>query len=357
MERGEACTVAAVKRRLTARRLALGFAIVAVLGASANATLDADPGPMRKSRAQLARATGSGAGAIAEVGPASRSCGSASASVIAGVDASAAQAIYAGELHGTEVKKDIARITGSRALLSALASNSEPAVYAAVHAIVYAPRWHIVRLRVARAGRVLADVGGPYIIAPVTGKLRWKGRVVGTYLTSVQDDAGFVKLVGRFIGVPVDLYTNGSFLMGTLHPAPSSVSTGSSLEVRRVKYQAYVFSARAFLSDTLRVALLVQKPAGNVPGKSCASVRVAAWGRIATRVAGLFKNSLPSHYADLVALLQGLTGGHAYVRVDSTQVAGGAGPSRITPSGNLRYAGRVWSVSLGSQSRARSSTS
>jgi hypothetical protein len=264
--------------------------------------------------------------------------------VIAGVDASAAQGIYAGELHGTEVKVDIARITGSRALLSALASNNQAAVRAAVHAIVYAPRWHIVRLRVARAGHVLADVGGPHVIAPVSGELRWRHRIVAMYVMSVQDDAGFVKLIGRFIGAPVDLYANGSFLMGTLHPAPASMSTGASASVGGASYLAQVFSARAFSSDTLRVALLVQRPTANAAAESCASLRLSAWGGIAMRIAGLFNHNLPSHYAELVALLQSVTGGRAYVRTASTQIAGGAGPSRIPPRGILRYAGRLWSV-------------
>ena len=39
--------------------------------------------------------------------------------------------------------------------------------------IVYHPFWHIVRLRVLDAsGRVLADFGGPDVIAPVSGTLR-----------------------------------------------------------------------------------------------------------------------------------------------------------------------------------------
>jgi hypothetical protein len=341
--------VGAGRNRLTARRVALGVAIIAVLGATANATLDADPGPVRRSRAQ---AVGAGAsrvprrteGAAVGVDRASAPCGQASASVIAGVDAIAAQGIYAGELHGTEVKLDVAHITGSRALLSALAMNNEAAVRAAVHAIVYAPRWHIVRLRVTRAGHVLADVGGPHVIAPVSGELRWRHRIVASYVMSVQDDAGFVKLVGRFIGVPVDLYANGSFLMGTLHPAPASMRTGASASVGGASYVAQVFSARAFSSDALRVALLVRRPTAKVAAESCAAVRLSAWGAIATRIAGLFKPNLPSHYAELVALLQSVTGGRAYVRTASTQIAGGAGPSRIPPRGSLRYAGRVWSV-------------
>jgi hypothetical protein len=333
-------------KRLTARRFALGVVTIAVVGATANATLDADPGPMRSRRAHLIGATGAQArarGAIAGVRGASRPCGSASASVAAGVDAAAAQGIYAGELHGAEVKTDIAHVTGSRTLLKALASNNEASVYAAVHAIVYAPRWHIVRLRVARSGRVLADVGGPHVIAPVSGELRSKGRPVGAYVMSGQDDAGFVKLVGRFIGVPVELYLNGSALMGTLNPAPASLSTGSSANLRGSSYRAAVFSARAFSSNALRVAVLAQSPA-RLAGESCASVRLAAWGRIAMRVAGLFKASLPSHYADLVAILQSLTGGRVYVRIGSTRVAGAPGPPNISPRGIVRYGGRAWSV-------------
>ena len=77
-------------------------------------------------------------------------------------------------------------------------------------AIVYTPHWHIVRLRVMQGTRVLADVGGPYVIAPVTGTLEQHGRTLGRYVMSVQDDTGYVKLVSRFIGVPVELYRGRS---------------------------------------------------------------------------------------------------------------------------------------------------
>ena len=62
---------------------------------------------------------------------------------------------------------------------------------------------HIVRLRVTRGGTVLADVGGPYIIAPVSGLLRVHGRTVARYVLSVQDDLGYVKLETRYIGFPL----------------------------------------------------------------------------------------------------------------------------------------------------------
>ncbi len=276
-------------------------------------------------------------------GSSSSPCGQASAATIASVDGTVAQGIYAGELHSIEVNADIAHITGSQALLSALAGNSEAAVYAAVHAIVYTPHWHIVRLRVVKAGRVMADVGGPDVIAPVSGALRWKGRTLGTYVMSVQDDVGYVKLVSRFIGVPVDLYRNGSFLMGTLQRAPSAVSTGSSVDVGGASYQVQLLSARAFPGGALRVALLVPAPAPTVSAASCSSVRLAAWGSIAMHIADRLK-PLQAHYQDLVDILHGTTGGPAYVRSGSTPIAGGTVPAWLPQRGIVRYGGRSWAV-------------
>ncbi len=270
-------------------------------------------------------------------------CGPASASTIAGVDATVAQGIYAAEIHSREVSSDVAHITGSHALLSALASNNEAAVHAAVHAIVYTPHWHIVRLRVLKAGRVLADVGGPDVIAPVSGALRSNGRPVGTYVMSVQDDLGYEKLVSRFIGVPVDLYRNGAFLMGTLQPAPSKVSANAPVSVKGASYQLQLLSVRAFPSGALRVALLVPTPAPSVSAASCASVRLAAWGSIAMHIAARLK-PLQAHYQDLVDVLHGTTGGPAFVRSGSTRIAGGAVPARIPDRGTVRFAGRSWSV-------------
>ncbi|HLM85197.1 MAG TPA: hypothetical protein VK272_03310 [Solirubrobacteraceae bacterium] len=319
---------------------------MAVAGAIVGPALDADPGPAPRAstRSRPARSRGAlltTAGVAS--GGASAPCGPASAATIASVDSTVAQAIYAAELHSNEVSADIAHITGSQALLSALASNNEAAVRSAVHTIVYMPHWHIVRLRVLKAGRVVADVGGPYIIAPVSGALRWKGRTVGTYVMSVQDDAGYVKLVSRFIGVPIDLYRNGSFLMGTLQPAPTKVSAGASVSVSGASYYVQLLNARAFPSGTLSVALLVPTPSSSVSATSCSAVRLAAWGSIAMHIAARFK-PLQTHYQDLVDVLRGATGGPAFVRSGSRRIAGGAVPARLPSHGIVRYGGRSWSV-------------
>ena len=78
---------------------------------------------------------------------------------------------------------------------------------------------------------------------------------------SVQDDIGYVKLVSRFIGVPVDLYRGHSFLMGTLQPAPSLPPDRShASSVGRSAYLTRVFAAGSFPAGTLNVALLVPQP-------------------------------------------------------------------------------------------------
>jgi hypothetical protein len=309
----------------------LATVITAAAGVATGLTIDAnDDGVSRASAA---------------VGPAGRSgaeaCGSASAAAISAVDVAAAGHIYTGELNGAETRADIGHVTGSQALLGAMAASNPAAVQAAVHGLVYAPHWHIVRLRVLKAGRVLADVGGPYIIAPVTGTLRWHGRTVGSYVMSVQDDVGFVKLVSRFIGVPIDIYRNGSFLMGTLTPAPSTVSPGAQVTVAGSTYRENVMQAGAFPSGSLQIALFEKEPA--VASGNCATVRNAAWGSVVAHIAGRF-NPLPPHYKDLVDLVRATTNGMAFVRAGSKQLAGGPGPARLPLSGTVTYRGRSWSV-------------
>ncbi len=274
---------------------------------------------------------------------ASSACGPASTATLASVYGSVAQRIYNGELHGNEVGVDIARITGYKPLLSALASSNVGAVREAVHKIVYTPHWHIVRLRVIQNGHVLADVGGPYIIAPVSGALRWHGRTVGSFVTSVQDDIGYVKLVSRFTGVPIDLYRGGSFLMGTLTPAPSSVSDGQSVVVSGRSYQAHVLDTLAFPSGTLKAVLFVPNASGAVAAQSCADVTLRAWGDVARHIASRF-SPLSANYQALVDTLQGSSGGFAYVRAGSQRLAGGAAPASLPQSGIVGYRGRSWSV-------------
>jgi hypothetical protein len=160
---------------------------------------------------------------------------------------------------------------------------------------------------------------------------------------SVQDDLGYEKLVTRLIGVPVDLYRNGSFLMGTLQPAPSTLHAGASVHVGGASYLLELFSARAFPSGALRVALFVPSPSRALSAESCQAVRLAAWGNVAMLVAAQLQ-PLQSHYQDLVDVLHGTTGGPAYVRAGSKRIAGGSVPKRLPARGTVRLGGRSWAV-------------
>jgi hypothetical protein len=333
-------------KRTTARRLAVTLLAVAIAGGALGSALDADPTPARPPHTAPTSSlpvTPSTVLASSEASAAVNPCGSAGAAAIAGVDATVAHGIYLGELRSKEVSADLAHVIDSQALLSALEGTDAAAVHSAVHTIVYTPHWHIVRLRVLKAGHVLADVGGPDVIAPISGVLRRNGRVLGSYVMSVQDDLGYVKLVTRFIGVPVDVYREGSFVMGTLEPAPSQLSEGETVRAGGASYRAQLLSAKAFPSGALRIALLIPAPAANVAAASCAAVRLAAWGSVALHIAARLQ-PLQTHYQDLVDVLHGSTGAPAYVFSGSTRIAGGSVPARIPQHGMVKFDGRSWAV-------------
>ena len=327
-------------------RLALVLVIAAAVAVVLVATLDADPSPPRQAHARASASSAVVSGVTsADVSAHSSApaCGAQTASTLASVDTTVAQGIYTAELQSHEVRADAAHVTHFPALLSALTSDNAAAVREAVHDIVYTPHWHIVRLRVLEAGHVVADVGGPDVIAPVSGTLSAHGRTLGTYVMSVQDDVGYVKLVSRFIGVPVNLYRNGSFLMGTLEPAPAKPGNGATVHVGGASYLVQLLSAQAFPSGPLGVALFLPVPSRATSSASCAAVRLAAWGSIAMHVAARL-HPLSAHYQSLVDVLHDTTGAPAYVRAGSTRIAGGSVPARLPSHGIVKYGGSSWAV-------------
>jgi hypothetical protein len=350
------------RKRSTVRWLSAALAVAALIG---GAVALADPGEFERSHrgpapalAARSRPAGESSPAVAPApgspssAPSSggRACGAATQRTIAAVDARVARKIYVGELVGHEVRRDVAHVTGSQQLLSAVAAGDQAAAYQAVHAIVYTPHWHIVRLRVVKNGRVLADVGGPDVIAPIAGSLRQGAAKVGSFVVSVQDDVGYVKLVTRFVGVPIELYGGPSprpvrqFLMGTLQPAPALPSDGATVKAQGASYLARLQRADAFPSGTLNVALLVPAPSASLSAQSCTDVRDAAWLSVVEHVAARY-SPLATHYQDLAGTLSGSTGGMIFVREGARQRAGlSAGPRRLPTRGVVSYRGRSWHV-------------
>ena len=76
-----------------------------------------------------------------------------------------------------------------------------------------------MRLRVSAGGRLLSDVGGPYVLAPVSAPLRLDGRKIGSIVLSIQDDEGYKRLAGRLAGLDVLMY------MDPAHPSSSRTAS------------------------------------------------------------------------------------------------------------------------------------
>src|SRR5438270_5975363 len=196
--------------RIGALALALAFALVAIALAACGASAESGGA--------------SSAHALAGTSLPATACGAQAPEVLATAVGTVATRIYAGERSGSETRSDQHQVESYAPLLSAVAAGARGAITAAVTTLVYS-HTHIVRLRITRGARVLADVGGPYILAPVTGTLRLHGHVLARYVLSVQDDLGYIKLVTRFLGVPIVLRAGGHPVpvAGQLTPAPASI--------------------------------------------------------------------------------------------------------------------------------------
>jgi len=283
---------------------------------------------------------------VARSADASIACGAAAVATIAAVDRTAADDIYANELAGTEVSFDSAQVTGAADLLAAVATDDAAAARTAVIRLVFHPAWHIVRLRALDvAGRVLADVGGQHVIAPVRGVLRLHGRVVGSFVMSVQDDTGYTKLETRFIGNPVGIYVGRKLVAERYANFPARLPSGSELTLGGVSYRVLSETYTAFPRGTLNAVILVPPPVGPVQRQPCSAVRADEFGRIAERFARLAV-SLPAHYPGFSRTVRIYTGAEVFVRRGVTQLAStsGTGPATLSRGGTVSYQGRRWLV-------------
>ncbi len=314
-------------------------------GASAQNPLAATGHSARASRSTASR-DGAPASVARARGLAGPPCGPAGAEVLAKTAGAVATRIYAGEVGGTATRTDRRQIEGYAPLSAALASGNRAAVTAAVTSLVFS-HTHVVRLRVLRGSTVLADVGGPYILAPVTGTLRFHGRAVGRYVMSVQDDLGYVKLVTRFIGVPLVLHAGSRAvpIEGVLTPGPASIPDHGPVTYRHTTYEAYSFDRAAFPSGPLRISLLLPI-SSSLSKRSCAAITTAELGLVAQRISRRFPNLSPSSLPPYTRLTRTLTGGLVYVRSGSRQLAGSTspGPSRLPDRGSVKYRGRTYGV-------------
>jgi hypothetical protein len=300
--------------------------------------------------ALIAAVAGAGAAAASSTAPtaATGPCAAATLGTLTAADAEVTTDIYANELAGQEVSDDVAIITGSQPLISALTHHDLAAVRKAASKLVYHPVWHIVRIRILdTSGHVLADIGGPYVIAPVIGVLRSaSGAQIGAFEMSVQDDVGVTKLESHIVGDPIGIYYHGSLVASLGAHLPARPPKGASLKLGGVGYRADWLTYNAFPSGTLRALILVPPPAPALTREPCATVRANEFGRVARRLTNLL-GPVTQHYTGYSYWVHVYTGAEVFVRnPDGTQLASsdGSDPPPLPLSGPLSYESQNWLV-------------
>lgn len=167
-----------------------------------------------------------------------------------------AERVYYAEHEGSKAELLRGYVERSRAFREAVLAGSAVATRAAIIRF-FRSHLHIVRVRVIREGKLLVDVGGPHVLAPIPGVLRnARGRVVAHFLMAIQDDLGFQILSRAFTGAQVVMREGTRQVMGTLSPGPATVPNRGRIVYRGVPYRAYSFNAEAFPSGALRISLL-----------------------------------------------------------------------------------------------------
>ena len=242
----------------------------------------------------------------------------------------------------------IRSVTSSSALARAVAAGDPVAARAAVTSIVF-NHLHIVRLRVIHDGLVLSDVGGPFVLAPISGEIRLHGRpvgrYVGRYVLSIQDDVGYVKLAGRLAGLQVVMRSGGRQVMSSLSPAPVHIPPHGTLTFGGVSYVTHTINAMAFPSGSLQIYLLARRPSPPFASRTCFQIKVAALGNVGVYVSRRFVLS-NSSYGSYISVTQGLTHALVFVRDGSRQLAGSVrpAPALLPDSGTVRFRGLSYGV-------------
>ncbi len=119
---------------------------------------------------------------------------------------------------------------------------------------------HVVRLRVSTRGALLADVGGPYVLAPLRAPLTQNGRQIGELELSIQDDEGYKRLAERLAGVHVVMSMGGRVVKNSLGTFSAPIPPSGPYTYQGHSYTVFTIPAEAFPSGPLTIRVLVPNP-------------------------------------------------------------------------------------------------
>jgi hypothetical protein len=192
-------------------------------------------------------------------------CGTNAEETVVNTLTRVANLIYEGEA-GSRTEVQVSRVQHDRALRLAVAQHDPSATRAAIISLL---NHHIVRLRVNDTRGLLSDVGGPYVLAPVTARLRQDGRTIGSFVLSIQDDEGYLRLARRLAGLDVLMYMKpthpGSgakqeLVKNSLGPNPETVPASGPYSYHGQRFRVITVNAKAFPSGPLTIRVLIPIP-------------------------------------------------------------------------------------------------
>jgi hypothetical protein len=186
-------------------------------------------------------------------------CSGSRAATIADTLGAVGRRIYEGEVSSRKVALTIRRMQSSTQFRQAVARSDRAATLRAIAGFFRLHQFHIVRARVLRGARVLADLGGPYVLGPARAVLLRDraGRPTATFLVAVQDDVGYVKLAQRFIGADVVMRRGSQILASTLSQPPARpLPSRGAVTVAGRPYRVFTFTGTAFPTGSLNISLL-----------------------------------------------------------------------------------------------------
>lgn len=165
------------------------------------------------------------------------SCGAPAGAMDAYVNV--AQRIYSSERGGSSARASLRRISHDGAAMRG--SRAE------LLRQLYLPAFHVVRLRVARDGRV-TNVGGKFVV---------DGPSVDGLTISIQDVLGYVKLVSKLTGQGVIVRGRpGHVVASDPAFAKAKLPSSGAVSVDGQEYQARSFTERGFAGEKLRIWIL-----------------------------------------------------------------------------------------------------
>lgn len=176
-----------------------------------------------------------------------------------------AKLIYTGEI-GRAAQMQLRRMQRNKPLLEAVAHREPEAARLAIDALL---DQHVVRIRVNVGGSVLEDVGGPFVLGPVSAFLRQHGHTIGSVLLSIQDDEGYLRLTRRLAGLDVLMYmypnsAHPQLVKNSLDKGPgptlAAVPASGPYSYLGHSYRVFTVHAEAFPAGPLAIRVLVPIP-------------------------------------------------------------------------------------------------